>query len=173
MNSSARGALLLAVAVLLGFLILRGAENSAQVPITAGAQVQVTPTADVEVAPDDSVSVAGPGEVIDPADARPNNEVSVLVANGTNESGQASRLTSTLRNQGFLTAEPRNADPQAVSFIYYRPGFVAEAVVVETLLSGVTQIEAMPSPDPFIGDNIDLAPIDVLVLIGDDELATS
>jgi len=171
MNSSARGALLLAVAALLAFLVLRGVEDNNQVPLTSSTIFAPTPTVGADVTLDDAVVVTQPTVVIDPSTARPNNEVSVLVANGTNVPNQASRLTSTLRNQGFLTGEPKNADPQDASTIFYRTGFDAEAVVVQGLLAGNTNIAPMPVPDPPIGTGIDLAPIDVLVLVGDDELA--
>jgi len=174
MNSSAgRGAVLVVIAVLLGFLILRGAADNTQVPLTTGAVAQPTATPAVEVAPEDAVPVTTPTVVIDASQARNNSEVRVLVANGTDVSGQASRLTSSLRNQGFATREPRNADGQTASIIYYRSGFAAEATIVRSVLGGSTPIAPMPEPDPAIGEGIDLGPVDVLVLVGADELSTS
>lgn len=174
-SSASRGAVLVAVAALLVFLVLRGAADNTQVPIAAtpSEAPTATPTPDLEVQPDDTVDVGANTVQVDPATARPNNQVSVLVANGTDVSGQASRLTTTLRNQAFLTREPRNADSQAASTIFYRPGFAAEATVVLGILGGSTPIAPMPEPDPFIGEGIDLAEVDVLVLIGADDLATS
>jgi len=172
MNASARGALLLAVAVLLGFLVLRGAADNTQSLGTAGPVAEPTPTVAVELDPDNSAAVPTPEE-IDATLARPNSEVRVLVANGTEVSGQASRLTTTLRNLGFNTREPRNADAQTTSTIFYRPGFASEAAVVRLELPGSAPVAMMPVPDPFIGDNIDLAPVDVLVLVGADDLSTS
>lgn len=173
MNSAARGAVLVVIAAVLGFLVLRGAADVTQTPIAAaGAVTAPTPTS-VEVSPDDTVPVTTPTVVVDASQARPNNQVSVLVANGTDVSGQASRLTSALRNKGFLTREPRNADSQAASTIFYRPGFAAEATIVRSVLGGSTPIAPMPEPDPILGEGIDLAPVDVLVLVGADDLATS
>jgi hypothetical protein len=83
MNPAARGAILVVVAALLGFLILRGAADITQTPIAvASAGAAPTPTL-VEVSPDDTVPVTTPTVVIDASQARPNNQVSVLVANGT------------------------------------------------------------------------------------------
>lgn len=177
MNPSVtRGAVILAIAAVLGFLILRGAADTAP---SAVAQVvtQAEPTAtpeplDLELE-DEGVTVTESTTEVDVTTARPNNEVTVLVANGTEVRGQASRLTSTLRNQGFLTREPRNAETQTASTIFYRPGFAAEAAVIRSELGGSTPIAPMPEPDPVLGEGIDLAPVDVLVLIGDDELSTS
>lgn len=172
MNPSAvRGALLVAVAVIVAFLVLQGAADNAQFPVDS-AEPEPTPTpAPIEIDEPDPVDVAESTVEIDTSLARPNSEVNVLVANGTEVSGQASRLTSTLRNQGFLTREPENADSQTASFIFYRPGFAAEAAVVRDTLGGTTPIAPLAEPDPFLGEGIDLAPVDVLVLVGDDDLA--
>lgn len=165
-----RGAVLVALAALLGFLVLNGAADNAQFPVSTGTGAE--PTAEPEVTPDDAAATTTPTTVIVTDPPRANSEVSVLVANGTTVSGQARRLTSQLLNAGFLTREPKNADePQVASKIYYRPGFAAEATVVRDTLGGLTPIEPMPEPDPFIGVGIDLAPVDVLVLVGDDDLA--
>lgn len=174
-SSATRGAVLVAIAALLVFLVLRGAADSGQIPIETGAGIgaEATPTPTVDPLSEDAVPVTTPTVVIDTSTARNNSEVSVLVANGTDVTGQASRLTSTLRNQGFMTREPRNADPQPSSTIYYRPGFAAEAAVVRMVLGGTTPIAPLEEPDPFIGEGIDLAPVDVLVLVGADDLADS
>lgn len=167
-----RGAVLVALAALLGFLVLLGAADNEQIPLSAGAGAQ--PTATPDVAPtSEAVPVSTPTTVVITGDARDNSQVSVLVANGTDVAGQASRLTSALRNQGFVTREPRNANAQPTSSIFYRPGYAAEATVVRNVLGGTTPIAPMPEPDPFLGEGIDLAPVNVLVLVGDDALATS
>ena len=175
MSSSARGAILVAVAALLAFLVLRGAADNTQFPLATGAATEpaATVTPDPEITPDNTVEVGAGTVEVDVTLARDNSEVAVLVANGTDVTGQASRLTSQLRNQGFMTREPRNADNQPASTIYYRPGFAAEATVVRTVLGVATPIAPMPEPDPFIGEGIDIVPVDVLVLVGADDLAQS
>ena len=174
-SSGTRGAVLVAIAAVLVFLILRGAADNSQIPVATGPVVAATPTvaAEAEVLPEDGAPVGTPTVEVDTSDARNNSEVSVLVVNGTEVTGQASRLTSALRNQGFMTREPRNSDAQTTSTIYYRPGFAIEAAVVRSVLGGTTPIAPMPVPDPFIGENIDLGPVDVLVLVGADDLAQS
>lgn len=172
-SSATRAALLVAVAALLGFLILRGAADNAQFPVTTGGAAAATAIPDVEVDPENSVAVSETPTVLVLPAARNNNEVSVLVANGTAVSGQASRLTSALRNQGFITKEPRNADDQPASTIFYRPSFAPEAQVVRNILGGSTPIAPMPDPDPILGEDIDLGDVNVLVLVGADDLSTS
>lgn len=173
MSPAARGAIFVVAAALLGFLVLRGAADISQTPVATTTEIVAPTPTSIEVSPEDSVPVTTPTVVVDASQARPNNQVSVLVANGTDVSGQASRLTSALRNKGFLTREPRNADDQAASTIFYRPGFAAEATIVRSVLGGSTPIAPMPEPDPILGEGIDLAPVDVLVLVGADDLATS
>ena len=96
MSSSAiRGAILVAIAALLGFLILRGTTDRTEIPITAG-QAPVPTAAVVEATPTPEIGVASlptPTAVIDTSTARPNSQVAVMVANGTDVSGQAGRLT--------------------------------------------------------------------------------
>lgn len=156
--------------MLLGYLILQGVADLGLTPVSNGAAAAPTPTAEADSTDPGTAPIVEPTEVTAPA--RANSEVAVLVANGTEISGQASRLTDLLRNQGFNTRQPQNANDQAASVIYYRPGFAAEAIVVRGLLGASTPIAPMPEPDPNIGDGIDLVPVDVLVLVGADELST-
>lgn len=119
---------------------------------------------DTEAAP-----IVEPTEI--PAAARPNTQVRVLVVNGTDVAGEAARLNGILRNDGFNVRTPRNANPHATSLIYYRSGFGSEAEVVRAALSAGTQPQPMPQPDPVIGDGVDLAVTDILVVIGGDNFA--
>lgn len=175
MNSVTRGALLAALAVLIGFVVLRWGADLQYNPVVEEGIFQPTPTAlpAGQVAPEptvpESVAVAEPTVATDPA--RPNAQVVVLVANGTEVDGQAGRLTDRLRNQGFNTRAPKSATPQASSVIYYRPGYAAEATVVRETLNTTTAIAPMPEPDPNVGD-LDLAAVNVFVLVGSDALST-
>lgn len=185
-----RGVVLVALAALVGYLILAGVTDRQEIPLTAGAQAALptaVPTADTQVDPADLVDATGTTDaiddnaaplptappVLDTSTARPNAQVSVLVANGTAVPGQAGRLTDVLRNQGFNTRQPKNSDDRPSSVIYHRPGFDVEAQKVRDLLQSTdTPIAPMPVPDPVVGADIDLGPVDVFVYIGNDNLAT-
>lgn len=174
-SSAVRGAILVALAVLLGFLILRGTNDRTQIPVVAGQAPVIEPTA-IPITPTPDAGIATLPTAVPAADtstARPNSQVTVLVANGTEISGQAGRLTDRLRNQGFITQPAKNADPQVASTIFYRPGFAVEAEVVRLTLDTSTTISPWPVPDPPIGADIDLGNVDVLVLVGGDSLAES
>lgn len=169
-SSAVRGAVLVALAVLLGFLILRGAADNQQVPVTATTPIfAATPTPTPDAAP---ATLPTP-TVVDLSAARPNSQVSVLVANGSGVDGQAGRLTDALRNQSFNVRPPKTGAARTTSVIYYRPGFDVEAEVVRTVLNTQTPIAPIPVPDPIVGDGIDLVTVDVLVLVGADQLSTS
>jgi len=171
-----RGAFLVALAVLLGFLILNfGADldtSIGEVSTTADPVATSTPDPLLDQGTTGAVAVDEPTPLPD-TPARPNGQVVVLVANGTTQAGQAGRLTDRLRNQGFSTRNPKTATPQTASVIYYRPGYAPEAAVVVRVLGTDTPIVQMPVPDPPIGDTIDLVPVHVLVLVGPDVLSTS
>ena len=174
MNASPiRGAILVALAAVLGFLILQGVTDREQVPIASADPIVVATTTPESTADIGTAVLPTPEPVMDTSSARPNAQVSVLVANGTDVSGQAGRLTDVLRNQGFNTRQPRNADTRPTSVIYYRPGFEVEAQVVRNMLQTTTPIAPMPVPDPVVGADIDLGPVDVFVLVGGDALSTS
>ena len=169
-SSAVRGAILVALAALLGFLILRGAADNQQVPITAATDLSA-PTA--TATPDAAPAALPTPTVVDLSAARPNSQVRVLVANGSGIDGQAGRLTDTLRNQSFNVLPPKTGAARTTSVIYYRPGFDVEAEVVRTVLNTQTPVAPIPVPDPIVGDGIDLVTADVLVLVGSDQLSTS
>lgn len=177
MNSSAgKGAILALLAAALGFLILNfGADLPVAEVVKEGA-FSAQPTADV-VEPDGDGSIEGEVALPEPTSiveaARPPGDVTVLVANGSGEPGQARRLTDTLRNQGFAMRNPKDSVPLTASVIYYRPGFAAEAEAVKEALATSTPVAPMPVPDPLVGETVDLVPVEVLVLIGGDALSTS
>ena len=172
--SAIRGAVLVLLAAVLGFLILRGVEARQEVPVVAGQAVTAaTPAAVVATPTPGTAAVAVP--TTDVSTSRARGEIRVLVANGTDVSGQAGRLTDVLRNQGYNTRSAVNGDAPAVgtSLIYYRPGFAAEAELVRQDLNTQTVVAPMPVPDPIIGADVELISVDVFVWVGPDELSTS
>lgn len=171
-----RGAFLVALAVLLGFLILNfGADLNPTIgTVTTATEPVATEVPDETLETDTgAVAVDDAAAPLDDTPARPNGQVVVLVANGTTVPNQAGRLTDRLRNQGFNTRNPKTATVQSASVIYYRPGYAPEAQVVAQVLAADTPIVPMPVPDPPIGDTIDLVPVNVLVLVGPDSLSSS
>lgn len=154
------------LAILLAFLILRGSEDLGLTPIGDGSATDATTTPAASDVDTDAAPIVEPTVVT--AAARANGEVVVLVANGSDVSGEAGRLTDLLRNQGFNTRQPKTAFPLTASVIYYRPSFAAEAMVVRATLNSSTPIAPMPEPDPNVGVDVEIGPVDVLILVGVD-----
>ena len=154
-----RGALLVVVAVVVGIYLLRGTDTPT---LDTGAVAGPTTTqsssdeAVAEADPSDSTtdttlpgisvatSVPDDGAQADDSAAgtmvgfegRPNNEVSVQVANSTTVRGAAGRTTDTLKTKGFITKTPINMKGTALdrTRVYYQPGSIIEAGDIASLL---------------------------------------
>lgn len=217
MSSTAfRGAALVAVAAILGFVVLSmGADDVADgstVCVTAGEETVTVsclsvdeagtaappatvpapapaatapPPASPAASPDpapapapDAVTPpapappAAPPAVGETASANAPGDVLVMVANGTSVSGLAGTRTNALTQQGYNTRRATNAaENVASSAIYYEAGFAADAEAIRAVFATNTLTLPMPDPRPEVL-NGDVATVNVLVIIGDDDLAT-
>ena len=154
-----RGALLVVVAVVVGIYLLRGTDTPtldsvpAASPTTvqsasndAGDEADATDAATATTLPVISVATSAPeqddlDETSDSGsmvgfEGRPNNEVSVQVANSTTVRGAAGRTTDTLKTKGFITKTPINMKGTALdrTRVYYQPGSIIEAGDIASLL---------------------------------------
>ena len=105
-------------------------------------------------------------------ECRDPSTIGVLVANGTDVSGAAGRLSGELNTHNYVTLPPVNATPQTSSAIYYRGGYEVDAQCIGILL-GVSSGPFFPMPDPPPG-GITLETLGnayILILIGPDSLA--
>ncbi|MDP9389421.1 MAG: LytR C-terminal domain-containing protein [Actinomycetota bacterium] len=155
--AAGRGAALLAVALLLGFVLLRAGDEAPADRVTAGDPTEETlpPVTDV----------VEPPTVAPTAPARPPREVRVLSVNGTDVSGVARRITDQLRQAGYNVLAPADVEAVNASAVYYAAGFEREAQAVgEALGLPVTVVQALPTPPPL--PNVRGA--NVLVVVGPD-----
>lgn len=167
-GSVVRGAILVAVAVVIGVFLLRDDDSSTtQVAIGSGTASEV----------DGGVAVEPEGEDAEPVESttsttaalRDAAEVKVLVANGSGVNGAAGGTTDALEALGYVTATPSNADRVEATIVYYATGFQAEAeVLAEAIGAPPESVQAMPAVAPV--DDLQLA--NVLVHLGPD-LVTS
>ena len=165
-NAAARGGALIAVAVVIGFLLLwqggvGGSGTAAEVsdnddPSTAGADDDVSDDADDDASADDGTDTGdGAGADDGTGDAavddsavtettsttaapaiRPNGEVRAAVANGTDTGGLAGSRSGVLATAGYVTAAVNAANNTAVSNVYYIADYGNEAEQVAIELGG-------------------------------------
>ncbi len=105
-------------------------------------------------------------------ECRDPSTIGVLVANGTDVSGAAGRLSGELNAANYVTLRPHNASPQTGSAFYYRAGHEVDARCIARLL-GESEKPLWPMPDPPPGGLTleSLGNAFVLILIGPDSLA--
>lgn len=142
-NAAVRGALLIAVAVVLGLLLLSATDDND--PFSGD-------TASRERAATTTTSTTTPG-ADDPAalpDPRPPAEVKVLVANGSGVNGAASRWSEQLQARGYnVLSATDTREPATAPAIFYAEGFQAEANVLAGELGlPSSAVQPVPTPSP-------------------------
>lgn len=125
--------------------------------ITSATTVGSTPTTAVG----STSTTAAPTTTTSPtttvAPERSPGEITVKVLNSTRTSGLAAGLTADLAAAGYQMEEQDNYSPTQVdSFIYYAPGFQAEALTIQNLVAG-TKVAANPAAAPSA---------DILIILG-------
>jgi hypothetical protein len=180
-DAAVRGGLLIAVAVVIGLLLLWRAHDDDSG--AAQSETVTTPTTTPGAASDTTVppgeTTAAPGATTVPPTATTHvpNTVPVLVANGSGTKGGAGAVTQKLIPYGYATKPAADADQlYEKSKIYYREGYAEDARAIATNL-GVpapvdTIIEAMPATPPVRGTNgtTNAQQAQVIVLLGTDQV---
>ena len=132
--------------------------------------------------PDETEPTAPAPEVTQVPDTDPEDEeelpchepstIGVLVANGTDVTGAAGRLSGELNAENYVTLQPVNASPQTSSAFYYRAGYEVDARCIANLLGvGAGPFYPMSDPPPGGITRETLGNAYVLILIGPDSLA--
>ncbi|HSL59204.1 MAG TPA: LytR C-terminal domain-containing protein [Acidimicrobiales bacterium] len=183
-NAAARGALLVLVAVLIGVVLLaRGFDDEGGLIADGGDDTADTST-------DDTTDPGGDGdgdgdgdgatdttldggdgttdttaEVLPPA--RPPEETTVLVLNGSGVSGAAGRVRDALLAANYNPLAPGNAPANVdATSIYYVDTWQAEAAGIASLLGApLDAVQPMPSPPPF-----EFGEATVVIVLGADQV---
>ena len=146
-----------AVAVLLGFLILRD--------INRDTSDSAANPAATTLAPGDSSAPTLPVATTLPT----RTGFKILVANASGITGSAGQMSTALQSENFIVTQPINADAtigkQSVTIVYYVAGYEGGATAVADILGGV-QIQPVATPAPVEGGSLGEA--QVLVLLGTD-----
>jgi hypothetical protein len=164
-NAAARGSSLIAVAVVIGLLLLwkggvggdvgaSAIQDDSLSTDTSSADDSSTDTGDASgstdegtgsddgAADDDSLAVddVSTDDVTDPTPvtptARPVGEVKVMVANGAGESGLAGTQSGVLTTAGYVAVAVNAAVATDISTVWYIDGYDADAIGVAEALGG-------------------------------------
>lgn len=169
-NAGARGAILLAVAVILGIVLLQKFDTG----IDTGGQVTAGTTA-----PRQTTSTTRrvglttvPAVTTTTAKARPKSEVKVLVANGAGVKGLGAATTNALKNLGYTTLTPTDATGNVdKTSVQYAEGYDADARdVAQALALPATAAVKLSSPPVAAAD---IGDAKVIVILGTDVTTTT
>jgi hypothetical protein len=119
---------------------------------------------------DGTPSTIGTGSSTTIGTARPNDQITVIVANGTQGSGVAGANGDTLEAAGFKVVDPDNAADRntATSTVYYAGEDKAEGEKVAEAL-GIDKANVQPMPNPPPTEDGVLNGASILVVIGADK----
>jgi hypothetical protein len=159
-----RGVVLVAVAVILGIILLQATDSPAPLDTAGGDDPPVAGDATTTTTlTDDEEPALTPSTIarLDPS------TITVLVANGAGVSGLAGDITEIVTEAEFETATPTDvSDGEGVeeSVVYFTPGFEDAATAVAAVFDPVPEVAALPDPPPVD----DLAGANVVVVAGPD-----
>jgi hypothetical protein len=160
--ASIRGIAILAVAVVLGFLLLGGSDELSLSTTSKSSANDPAPSTTAFTAPQQApVQTTAPGA----GAARQPAEVKVIVLNGSGglAKGVAGSSTTKLSELGYQTLEPSNAAvAREVTVVLFAQGFQANAEAIKTGLGLSGTVELMETPTPEAKD------ANVVVLLGQD-----
>lgn len=181
-NAAARGVMLIAVAVVIGIILLAkgfdGSSTASAPPIvttTAAPTVTTTPAGSAETsttAADSTDTTTSAAPVAPAVSLRPPAEVKVVVANGSQVNGAAGAAKGELTTAGYV-AEAKNAvtSPIELSAVYYLAGYKEEAKAVARILGGTEALlrEAPADPLALIKSPAGLEDFQIFVILGTDK----
>lgn len=159
--STSLSVIVAAIAVLLGFLILRDINRDRTGEV-------FDPSTGVQTGDTSLTDGSSTLPVETPAPNR--TGFKVIVANSSGVQGAAGQMTTALQGEQFVVSQPVNADPNVgkltSTVVYYVPGYESAATMVADVLGGV-QILPVPVPPP-IEEGGSLGEAVVLVMLGTD-----
>ncbi len=181
-TNAARGVLVIVAAVAVGLLLMfRGLGDSST---DAAADGAATSTESGASDGGDGTAAAGDTTTTVPADEttettsttvsappRDPSEVKVLVLNGTDAdarvAGVAGAGTDMIKPNNYIVAEPKDADVNGPSAIFYAEGYQAEANAVAAIF-GVDPVTVVQALDPTALPIADTQGANIVVRIGSD-----
>jgi hypothetical protein len=160
-----RGGLLIAVAVIVGVVLLGKGFDTGVVGSSGGDPSDEVATGDDGAGSTDEGGGADGTTTTTPV-THPVAEVRVQVLNSTGPSGSAGTATTTISAQGYVTLDPDNATDRnaTATAIFAQPGYEADAAAIAAVVGITAAVQPMPAPPPAP------APIDanIVIVLGPD-----
>ena len=146
--SMARGAGLVAVAVIVGIVLLQVIDDGTSGPIGDGGNSgKVVTSSTTTTGGSSTTSTTKVG-----TPPKPPAQVEVLVLNGSSQPGVAKTLTNKLQANGYQTLAPADAPKRQGTVVYAKPTYGRECATVATHVDGNPKVEPVPSPPPTASD---------------------
>ena len=140
----ARGAIVIALAVIAGVVLLQVVDKGNTGPVgDQSARAAVTTTTTAKSGTSTPSTTAAAAQAV-----RPPSQIVVEVLNGSGQSGVAGALTTQLKAKGYQTADAKDTTKRTGTVVYYRAGYEREAAALAALLPGGPQLAPMPTPPP-------------------------
>ncbi len=164
-GAGARGLALLAVALLIGILLLNATD--ADPPGSTVSAGERDAEGGGDGGGDDADSASTPTSSAAPTTAptvpaRAPKDVKVIVANASSTKGAAGTVSDRLKPLGYNVLAPTNATAVNESSVFFTAGFDREAAAIAASLQlPPTSVKAVPTPPPF-----DTKGANVAVLLG-------
>ncbi len=144
--SAARGALLVAVAVIIGIVLLQAIDDGNDGPVGDGGPASTTTTTTTSTSTDSSGSGSSTTSTTKAATLTP-AETTVRVLNGSGVAGAAGSLTNTLKAKGYKTLVASDAPTRSGTVVDAKAGRTTECTTVSGLVPN-SKVQAMPTPVP-------------------------
>jgi hypothetical protein len=144
--SAARGAALVAIAVIIGVVLLQAIDDGNDGPVGDGGPASTTTTT-VPTSTDSSGSSGSTTSTSTKAATVPPAEVTVRVLNGSGQAGAAGTLTNTLKAKGYKTLVASDAAARTGTVVYAKSGRTTECTTLSASVAN-SKVQAMPTPVP-------------------------
>lgn len=166
-GAGARGLALLALALLIGVVLLNATDADPPGAVVSARGDSDTPSgngASSDAAGEPAATTAVPVTTTT-APARAPKDVKVIVANASAVRGAAGNVKKVLDPAGFNVLSPANSAAVPETSVYFTPGYEPDALAVAKVLTlPGTTVKALPAPAPF-----DTKGANVAVLLGADQ----
>jgi hypothetical protein len=142
--SAARGAALVAIAVIIGIVLLQAIDDGNDGPVGDGGPASTTTTTTSSTSTDSSGNSSTSTTKVA---ALPPAQVTVRVLNGSGVAGAAGTLTNSLKAKGYKTLVASDAAPRTGTVVYFTSGRQTECTTLSASVPN-SKVQAMPTPVP-------------------------